>query len=96
MIPDLKVDYSQLNNASAINYAGTGAGCIFFIPFAVKYGRRPVYLVSTAMMAAMSFWSARMTTVAELYITNLLAGLAGSTNETIVQMTVRCPLRNRS
>lgn len=88
MIPDLQVGYAQLNNALAINYAGTATGCIFFIPFAIKYGRRPVYLVSTCLMAGVAFWSAKMQSVPELYITSLLCGLGGSTNEAIVQMTV--------
>ena len=81
--------YSQLNNALAVNYAGTASGCVFFIPFAIKYGRRPVYLISTLLMAAIAFWTARIQSVGELYATSLLVGLAGATNETIVQMTVR-------
>jgi MFS family permease len=59
-----------------------------FIPLARKFGRRPVYLVSTAVMAAMSFWTAEMTSLGELYGTNILFGLAGATNEAIVQITV--------
>lgn len=82
------VTYSQLNNATSVNNAGLSMGCVLFIPFARKYGRRPVYLVSTAVLAAMAFWTAKMQTVAELYVTNLLTGLAGAVNETIVQMTV--------
>jgi MFS family permease len=92
--PDLLVTFDQLTNALAINYAGTATGSIFFVPFAIKYGRRPVYLVSTAIMAGLAFWTAHMHSLTELYITSLLCGLAGSTNETIVQMTVRvlCPI----
>lgn len=88
LVPDLNVDYNQLNIALAINYAGTGCGGFLFIPLAIKYGRRPVYLISTAIMAATCFWTARVGSVKSLYATNLISGLAGSTNETIVQMTV--------
>lgn len=91
MIPDLEVDYKQLNNALAVNYTGTACGCLLFIPFSIKYGRRPVYLISIAVMTALAFWTSRITSVTELYITNLLCGLSGSTNETLVQMTVRSP-----
>lgn len=88
LIQDLHVDFQQLNNAQSINSAGLTIGCIFFIPFAIKYGRRPIYIVSTAIMFIMSIWSARMTTVWELYVTNLFLGFAGATNEAIVGLTV--------
>jgi MFS family permease len=89
MTDDMGVTYTQLNNATSDNYVGLAMGCVLFIPFANKYGRRPVYLASTAVMMATSFWSGEMTSLAELYITNLLQGLAGATNEAIVQITVR-------
>lgn len=88
MGPDLNASYYQLNQAIAPNNAGLAVGYLFIIPFTKKYGRRTTYILSTATMAAVSLWTARMDTVAELYITNLLYGLAGSTNETIVQITV--------
>lgn len=88
MISDMGVNYTQLNTATSVNNAGLSMGCILFIPFARRYGRRPVYVASTALMAAMAFWTARMQTVAELYVTQLITGLAGAVNETIVQMTV--------
>jgi MFS family permease len=89
LVPDLGVSYSQLNTSLALSYAGNAVGGVVFIPFAVKYGRRPVYLVSTGLMAAFTFWTARIQSVEELYATNFLSGLGGSTNETIVIMTVR-------
>ncbi|KAL4972623.1 major facilitator superfamily domain-containing protein [Aspergillus desertorum] len=48
----------------------------------------PVYLVSIAIMMVGSFWSAWMESLPELYVTNLLQGLAGATNEYIVQITI--------
>jgi hypothetical protein len=88
LIRDLHLDFQQLNNAQSINSAGLTVGCIFFIPFAIKYGRRPIYIISTAIMFIMSIWTARMTTVWELYVTNLFLGFAGATNEAIVGLTV--------
>lgn len=88
MIPDMGVSYTQLNQAMSINFVGLATGCIFFIPFAKKYGRRPIYIISAALMLATTFWMARMDSLTELYITNLLQGLAGATNESIVEITV--------
>ncbi|KAJ6156895.1 hypothetical protein N7497_005780 [Penicillium chrysogenum] len=88
MTIDLEVTYTQLNKAMSVNFVGLTAGCIFFIPFAKKYGRRPVYIVSTALMLTTSFWTSRINSLTELYVTNLLQGLAGSTNESIAEITI--------
>lgn len=89
MTRDLHLTFKQLNRAMSVNYVGLSTGCVFFIPLAKKFGRRPVYIVSTALMLATAFWMSEMETLTELYITNLLQGLAGATNESIVQITVR-------
>ncbi|RFN49073.1 hypothetical protein FIE12Z_6714 [Fusarium flagelliforme] len=86
--PEFGWSYNQLNIAAALNYVGTAVGCIFFIPPAVKYGRRPMYLLTTAIILATAIWSARMTTLNELYISQLIFGLANATNESIVEMTI--------
>lgn len=99
MTVDMEVTYDELNNAVSVNFVGLATGCIIFIPFAKKYGRRPVYIVSTALMLATAFWASKMTSLTELYATNLLQGLAGATNESIAGITVsyvfgqitRCP-----
>lgn len=88
MTVDLNVSYSELNQSMSVNYVGLAMGCVLFIPFAKKYGRRPVYIVSTALMLATTFWTARMHSLAELYVCNLLQGLAGATNEAIAEITV--------
>ncbi|KAI2792348.1 hypothetical protein POX_b02385 [Penicillium oxalicum] len=88
MVVDLSVSYTQLNQAMSVLYVGLSVGCVIFIPLAKKFGRRPVYILSTALMLASSFWAARLNTLAELYAVNLLLGLSGATNETIAEMTI--------
>ncbi|CAI7613110.1 unnamed protein product [Penicillium palitans] len=87
MSVDMEVTYDELNNAVSVNFVGLATGCIVFIPFAKKYGRRPVYIVSTALILATAFWASKMTSLTELYATNLLQGLAGATNESIAGIT---------
>lgn len=72
----------------SVNFVGLAMGCALFIPLAKKYGRRPIYIISMALMLATSFWMSKMNSLAELYVCNLLQGLAGATNEAIVQITV--------
>ncbi|EAW06966.1 putative MFS transporter [Aspergillus clavatus NRRL 1] len=88
MVEDLGVTYVELNQAMSVNYVGLATGCVFFIPIAKKFGRRPVYLISTALMMVTSFWTANLRSLTELYICNLLSGLAGATNESIAQITI--------
>ena len=88
MTVDLNVSIAQLSNAQSAQLAGLAVGCLFFIPFTIKYGRRSTYLLSTAVLAASSWWTASMNSFAELIITQFIAGLAGAINETAVQMTV--------
>lgn len=89
MTVDLRVTTSDLNDAQSANLAGLALGCLCFIPFTVKYGRRPSYLISIAVLAASTWWMSRMETKPELIIIAIISGLAGSINETAVQMTVR-------
>ncbi|KAK8044413.1 hypothetical protein PG993_004437 [Apiospora rasikravindrae] len=85
---DLHLTIPQLSNGNSVQLAGLATGCIFFVPFAVKYGRRPVYVASIVVLAAVTWWTARMNTYAEVILTNLFTGLAGAVNETTVQMTI--------
>ncbi|KAJ5788482.1 hypothetical protein N7457_003472 [Penicillium paradoxum] len=88
MAIDMKLTLKDLNKACSVNYVGLAIGCILFIPISKKYGRRPVYIVSAALMLATSFWISRIDCLAELYVANLVQGLAGATNESIAEITI--------
>ncbi|KAJ5632452.1 MFS general substrate transporter [Penicillium lividum] len=88
MVVDLHTTYADLNKARSVNFVGLASGCFLFIPFAKKYGRRPIYIISTILMVATSFWSASLHGLTGLYVANLLQGLAGATNEAIVEITI--------
>ncbi|RCI08810.1 hypothetical protein L249_4673 [Ophiocordyceps polyrhachis-furcata BCC 54312] len=89
MQADMDVSVQQLNNAQAFQLVGLAVGCILMVPFAKKYGRRPVYIVSTALVVAAAWWSAAVRSAVEVQLANFLMGLAGAVNETAVQMTIR-------
>lgn len=88
MEAELGLTVTELTNAQSAQLAGLAVGCLLFIPFSVKYGRRPAYVISTAALAGSAWWSARITTFWELIVSMLLCGLAGAINETLCQMTV--------
>lgn len=77
-----------LNAGAAVNYGGLAVGCIFFIPLAHKFGRRPLYIFSTGLQLAVSIWYAQIQTEGDLIGCNLLSGIGGAISEIIVQMTV--------
>jgi MFS family permease len=58
------------------------------VPFALKFGRRPIYVFSTAVQCGISVWSANMQTVADLMLVNILSCIVGALAEVLVQMTV--------
>lgn len=85
---DLGFDYTTLNNSYGTSAATLSIGCICFTPFALRFGRRPVYLATSIVLIAGEIWSAKMQTPFDIYFTNGLMGLAGSVNEVLFQMTV--------
>lgn len=85
---ELGFSFGQLNLSFSISNAGIAVGGIIFIPVALKFGRRPIYLISIIILLATTMWQARMQTVGDLYGFNLLSGLAGSIGETICAMTI--------
>jgi MFS family permease len=88
MVVELGYTYPQLNNSYGVSAASMSFGCVVFTPFALRYGRRPVYIVTSLLMFFCNIWSAEMKTLGDLYGTNLVFGLAGSVNEALFQMTV--------
>lgn len=85
---ELGFTFDQLNNGYSMGLAGLGLGCPFLIPFANKFGKRPVYLCGIAAVVGTAIWQARMYHPYDMYIATFIDGLAASLTETIIQMTV--------
>jgi MFS family permease len=85
---ELGFTVGQLNNSAAINYGGLAIGCILFIPFVHKYGRRSLYLLSSVLQLASVIWLAKSNTFGDLMGSNLMSGLGGAISETVVQITI--------
>ncbi|KAL2813439.1 major facilitator superfamily domain-containing protein [Aspergillus granulosus] len=88
MNAELNFSFGLLNNSYAAGCGALAIGGIILIPFALKFGRRPVYVLSTAAQCGISIWSARMQNVADLMLVNILSCFVGALAEVIVQMTV--------
>ncbi|KAJ5586842.1 uncharacterized protein N7459_002607 [Penicillium hispanicum] len=88
METELGFSVDILNAGAAVNYGGLAIGCFFFIPLVHKYGRRPVYIFSSALQFASCVWQAKVYTVGGFIGSNLISGLGGAISEIVVQITV--------
>ncbi|CAH0020017.1 unnamed protein product, partial [Clonostachys rhizophaga] len=70
---ELGFSWEELNQSFAVSTAGLAIGGIMFIPFAFKFGRRPVYLLSIVIMVVTTIWQARMQTLGDLFGFNIVS-----------------------
>lgn len=85
---ELGLSFALLKDSYAAGAGALAIGAIILVPFAIKLGRRPVYVLSTAMQCGLSVWLARMQNVADLMGANILTCFVGALAEVLVQMTV--------
>lgn len=88
MIEELGFSFDIINDSYAAGCGGLCIGGIFLIPFVLKYGRRPVYILSMLFELGIAVWSARIFNVADLMLTNILCCFVGSLCEIMMQMTI--------
>ncbi|KAF3769625.1 MFS general substrate transporter [Cryphonectria parasitica EP155] len=88
MEDELGFDAVLMNNTYAIGCATLALGSFMLIPFALKYGLRPIYILSSAAQMAIMIWAARTETAGDWWGVNALQCWVGSLAETMVQMTV--------
>ncbi|OJJ31457.1 hypothetical protein ASPWEDRAFT_54605 [Aspergillus wentii DTO 134E9] len=85
---ELGFDSGFLNNSYAAGLAGMTVGCIFFIPAALIFGRKPVFFIASLTMVLVNVGQALFRTKTQYIVLQVIAGLAGSINDTIIQMTI--------
>ncbi|KAJ5373487.1 major facilitator superfamily domain-containing protein [Penicillium concentricum] len=85
---ELGYSYEILQDSYAVGSAALCIGALIFIPTALKFGRRPVYVMSTLLQFGVAIWFAKIQTVADLMLVNAFSCLLGALAEVIVQMTV--------
>ena len=85
---ELHFSAATLNNTYAIGCATLALGAPMLIPFALKYGLRPVYVLSSVGQFAVMIWAARTMTAGDWWGVNALQCWLGALAEVMVQMTV--------
>jgi MFS family permease len=85
---ELGFTYEQLNDSYAAGSAALCIGALLFVPFALKYGRRPIYVLSLALQIAVSIWAANIHTITDLILVSVFNCGLGALAEVLVQMTI--------
>ncbi|RDW68165.1 hypothetical protein BP6252_09561 [Coleophoma cylindrospora] len=85
---ELGFSYNLLNDAYGVAAGTLCIGCIMFVPFALRYGRRPVYVITWFILTAVSIWSAKTENIGDWMAVNAIGGAAAAVNETLYQLTI--------
>jgi MFS family permease len=88
MNEELGFTYHELNISYALGCAGVAIGAVLLTPFALKFGRRQIYITSLLLQVGVCIWEAKLQTVPELYLVTFLSCFLGSLAEIMIQMTV--------
>ncbi|KHN95728.1 Major facilitator superfamily domain, general substrate transporter [Metarhizium album ARSEF 1941] len=72
----------------SLNFGGLGLAGIVLIPLAYRYGRRPLYLMSSLGQVLAALWIANASTKYEYFLSSILSGATASVSQTLVPMTV--------
>ncbi|KAH7162008.1 aldehyde dehydrogenase [Dactylonectria estremocensis] len=74
----------EINSLMTFNFLLLGIGNMVWVPFSVKYGKRPVLLVSMGMLFGVLIWTAKAKTYNELLAARCLSGFVSAAGESIV------------
>ena len=95
MKAELGFSTTELTHSFATNTGALSVGCLLFVPLALCFGRRPVYLCTALLITGSAAWASEIRTKVDLFGAQVLLGLAGAVNETLFQVTVGTPLKER-
>lgn len=85
---ELNFSDAVLNDTYAIGCATLALGGFMLIPFALKYGLRPIYVLTCLAQLGVMIWAARTQTAADWWGVNAVQCWLGSLGECMVQMTI--------
>jgi MFS family permease len=85
---ELHFSTATLTNTYAVGCATLAVGAPMLIPFALKYGSRPVYVFSSLAQFLISIWAAKTQTAGDWWGVNALQCWLGALCEVLIQMTI--------
>lgn len=85
---DTGVTLTNMNGASALNYLLLGFFNIIWIPSAMKFGRKIIYILSLVILCGGSIWGAFYNGTAQYYIMLVIQGIGTAAYQALIQLTV--------
>ncbi|ORY86695.1 MFS transporter [Leucosporidium creatinivorum] len=82
------IPYSTLTEGTGYLYGAYGWGGPLIMPFALKFGHRPVYLITILVVFAMTIWVPWITTSSQWITSRVIYGLFGSPCESLNEVTI--------
>ncbi|KAL1586898.1 hypothetical protein WHR41_04094 [Cladosporium halotolerans] len=82
------VPLTALAGGGALNYLLLGFANIFWIPLAMKGGRRPVLLITTLFVLGSMVWQAEFNGAAQWYLSCALNGVGTSAYQAVIQLSI--------
>jgi MFS family permease len=77
-----------MNGGSALNYLLLGFFNIIWIPSAMKFGRKIVYILSLVILLGGSVWGGFYTGTTQYYIMLAIQGIGTAAYQALIQLTV--------
>lgn len=85
------VTLNNMNGGSALNYLLLGFVNIIWIPSAMKFGRRIVYILSLVFILVGGVWGGFFEGTAQYYLMMVVTGIGTAAYQALIQLTV-CPI----
>lgn len=85
---DTGVSINNMNGGSALNYLLLGFFNIIWIPSAMKFGRKIVFILSLVILCGGSIWGGLYHGVAQYFILSALQGVGTAAYQALIQLTV--------
>ncbi|KAI8724373.1 hypothetical protein NCS52_00006200 [Fusarium sp. LHS14.1] len=80
--------YGDLNSGTGYMFLFFGWGCIIWQAIAIQYGKKPVYLLTTAGTLGVMIWQPYVRSNGEWIATKILQGTFGAPIESLAEITV--------
>ncbi|EFX02135.1 aldehyde dehydrogenase [Grosmannia clavigera kw1407] len=74
----------EINKLLTFNFLLLGIGNLVWVPLSVKFGKRPMLLISSTIMFATLLWAAKATTFNQLLASRCILGFASAAGESIL------------
>lgn len=85
---DTGVTLTDMNGGSALNYLLLGCVNILWIPTAMKFGRKIVFILSLVFVMAAGIWGKFFTGTAQYYVMEVVSGIGTSAYQALIQLSV--------